>query len=165
MISWQERYKQAHYIWTCKTYPAMVRDGHYCFMGMPLGIMKAKGLKTICCNFAKWTGNHLEPTNNVGIVKDNREIVTDVIGRKKQIGSIEYIRSGMELGTSDLKGHIRPLKQPYPVPVYVEIKANKDRMREEQIAYKERVTSTGAFHCIVKHPADFFEFYDYILSL
>ena len=71
----------------------------------------------------------------------------------------------MNRGTTDCKGHIKPLKHQYPVPVYIEIKAGSDRMREDQKAYKEKVTSTGAFHCIVKIPEDFFEFYDYIINL
>lgn len=164
-MNWKQRYKEAHHQWSILHTPSVVNDGHYTFLGMPMGIMSAKGLKTICCNFAKWTGNHLEPTNNVGIVKDNREIITDVIGRQKQIGSIEYRKSGMNKGTSDIKGHLKPVLQRFPVPVYIEIKAGKDYMKEDQKNYKEKITSTGAFHCIVKKPEDFFAFYDYILSL
>lgn len=165
MQDWKKRYREAHYQWCLKHRPAVVKDGHYTFFGMPQGIYKAKGLKEICCNFCKWTGHHLEPTNNVGIPIDNRRILTDIVGRQKQIGSLEWQRSGMTRGTTDCKGHIKPTRNKYPVPIYIEIKAGSDYMREDQKAYKEMVTNTGAFHCIVKIPEDFFEFYDYILNL
>lgn len=160
----KQRYNEAHYKYQCKEYPNVINDGHYAPPAWPK-IATSNGLTAFICNYAKWTGNHLERTNNMGRPIDKTKAYTDVIGKQRVIGSIEWQKGSGINGTSDIKGHILSLHQTFPIPVYIEVKINKDTQSPEQQKYERKVSSTGALYCIIKTPEDFFSFYDYVINL
>lgn len=163
---WKLRYNEAHKLNHTRKYPKFVADGFYTPPTMPK-FKTANGLTKLICNFLLWSCHHGERTNNMG-----RPIAKTRPQFNIHTGRVEHLDNGIEWqkgtgtkGTSDIKGHINNLNHKFPIPIYVEVKINKDTQSDEQKYYEKQVTKTGALYCIVKTPEDFFAFYDYCLSL
>lgn len=111
--------------------------------------------------FLNATGNYGAIIENRGQRLDNRKTVTDVIGRQKVIGSVEFIGSGMRKGIADIKATIKgraidiELKRVY--------KNGKDRQSDDQKKEQQRIENAGGQYWIVKDFQDFYDKYlDYI---
>lgn len=161
---WNERYQSLHELDFKQRTPVAYRDGFYALPKMPK-VSTANGLTTLAVNVFNWLGWHLERTNNMGRPVDKTKTYTDVIGRTRKIGSIEWQKGTGTKGTSDCKGHAKGIHMQYPIPVYIEIKAGRDRMSTDQKDYQHKVTSTGALHLVLKDPAELFEFVLYIYNM
>jgi len=107
--------------------------------------------------FLNVTGNYGSIIENRGQRLDNRKTVTDVLGRQKIIGSVEFIGSGMRKGIADIKATIRgrsidiELKRIY--------KNGKDRQSEEQKKEQELIERAGGEYWIVSSFEDFYKKY------
>lgn len=103
------------------------------------------------------TGNYGSIIENRGQRKDNRKVVTDVLGGQKVIGSVEYIGSGMRKGLADVKAIING------TPIDFELKRNyskgKDRMSSHQLQELERINRAGGKYVIVSSFEDFHRWY------
>jgi len=165
-MTWKERYCKAHEEDFKKKYPSAYSSGHYFQPALPK-YKTANGLTTLICNVMKWTGHHAERTNNMGRpIKKYFEKFNILSGKLERIeNGIEWQKGTGDRGTSDIKGHFRNKNFEYSIPIYIEVKVNKDRMSEDQKKYQKNVTSSGALYLIAKTPEDFFEFYDYLISL
>ncbi len=97
-------------------------------------------------------GHFAERTGNEGRIIDQRQTVTDVLGRSKQIGSIKRIPSSGTNGTSDIKAIINGRM------VAIEIKIGKDRQSPDQKNYQSMVERSGGIYFIAKDFQSFFEF-------
>jgi len=165
-MDWKQLYSDAHKINFEKEYPSAFKEGHWFSPTLPK-YKTANGLTNLICNYMKWMGHHLERTNNMG-----RPVKKKMPKFNLFTGRVEYLDNGIEWqkgsgikGTSDLKGHFVSAKHKFPIPIYIEIKINKDRMSEHQKEYQKQVTSTGAIYQVVKTPEDFFSFYNYLVNL
>jgi len=163
-LGWRIKYQQAHEIYFKVKCPQVYAAGLYTPPKYP-NVKTANGLSLFACNYFTYLGQRLERTNNMGRRIDNRKTYVDVLGHTRQIGSIEWQKGTGERGTSDLKGHFKPFGARWAIPVYIEVKAGKDRMSQEQKEYMERVTSTGAMHLILRTPEDLYQFVDYLKTL
>lgn len=107
--------------------------------------------------FLLLTGNYAAIIENRGQRKDNRKTVTDVLGRQKIIGSVEFIGSGMRKGLADIKATIKGLS------VDIELKRvyenGKDRQSEEQKKEQSRIEFAGGQYWIVESFEDFYHKY------
>ena len=166
MTHWIARYRAAYNEYFARSFPVAFKDHGIPNVKIPV-VSKSNGLRMMCCNYCKWNGHHLEPTNNMGRPIQKYAPKFNIFS-----GNIENIESHVEWqkgsgikGTSDCKGHINNPRHTFPIPVYIEIKIAKDKQSAHQVAYEHRVTETGAIYHIVKTPEDFFSFYDYVLSL
>lgn len=166
MSNWKHRYQQAHEHNFKKKYHEAYADGHYAAPKLPV-YKKSNGLTTLCCNYAKWLGHHLERTNNLGIPTRKKIPKFNIMSGKLEHldGGIEWRKGTGTKGTSDIKGHIFSPKHKFPIPVYIEIKIGRDKMSEEQKEYERKVTASGALYCIVKTPEDFFSFWDHVMGV
>lgn len=115
----------------------------------------------------KWNGHHAERTNNMGRpIKKYFEKFNILSGKLERIeNGIEWQKGTGDRGTSDIKGHFLNKNFQFSIPIYIEVKVNKDKMSKHQKEYQRNVTLTGALYLIAKTPEDFFNFYDYLISL
>ena len=73
---------------------------------------------------------------------------TDVMGKKKEIGGM-YI-PGHGKGKADIKAVIKGRS------IEIEVKHGRDKLRPDQIDYKERIEKAGGVYLVVKTWEDFF---------
>lgn len=107
-------------------------------------------------DFLKLLGHQAERINTMGVMRDNRKVVTDVLGNRKMIGSTEWIRGGTTPGSADISATV------YGMAVKIEVKIGADRQSEKQIEYQLSVQQAGGIYYIAK---DFQSFYEWVLPL
>ena len=110
--------------------------------------------------FLNLTGNYASIIENRGQRIDKRQEVTDVLGQRKTIGSIDWIGSGMRKGIADIKAIIHG--KPYDIELKRVYAKGKDRQSEHQKLEQERIEKAGGNYIIVK---DFQDFYDIYIKL
>ena len=119
---------------------------------------KANGLQRCIKDFMTFNGHHCERINTMGVPIDNRKIVTDVLGFKKQIGSIEWRPSTSTKGSADMQGVINGRIY------YFEIKIGRDKQSPDQVKFQQSVELAGAKYFIIKSFDEFIEVYDNIIG-
>lgn len=100
----------------------------------------------------KWfqlMGGQCERVSVTGRAIDNTKIVTDVIGRQRMIGSVQYIKSSMKVGTADLSGIL------WSIAFRIEVKVGKDTWKDAQKEYAKDVERAGGVY-ILAHTWDNF---------
>ena len=119
---------------------------------------KANGLTKCILDWMKFSGHHAERINTMGVPVDKRKIVTDVIGRQRQIGSMTWRKGGGTKGSADVQGVIQGRI------FYFEVKIGNDKQSEPQIEFQKQVESAGAKYFIVRNFDQFIEIYEQIIS-
>ena len=114
----------------------------------------ANGLTRSICDFLKFSGWQAERINTTGRVIDTREVVTDVIGRSKEIGSTTWIPSSGRRGSADISSTIKGRS------VKIEVKIGKDRQSQHQKDYEREVKAAGGQYWLVRDFASFLKRYD-----
>ena len=108
--------------------------------------------KTIC-KFITYIGGQAERISNQGQYRDNTKVVTDVLGRKRTIGSGTWTKGQGTNGTADISSTI-PIKmkngQTIGLSLKIEVKFGKDRMSQAQGRYKQEIEKTGGRYMIAK---------------
>jgi len=117
---------------------------------------KTNGLTKCVYDYVALMGYFVERTGNEGRVIDNRQTVTDCIGRTKTIGSIKRVRSSGTPGTSDLKAIINGQF----VAIEIKCQATHDRIRPDQLKYKIKVEQSGGVYYIARDFATFKQWFD-----
>ena len=96
--------------------------------------------------------HHAERINTMGRPIDNRKIVTDVLGHKRQIGSVTWIKTAGQKGSSDISAVINGRA------VRIEVKI-LDRQSQEQKEYQRQVEAAGGTYIIVRSFQAFYDWY------
>lgn len=100
-------------------------------------------------------GFHAERINSTGAIKDNRTTSTDVLGNIRTIGSVDWIKSTTQKGTSDISATI----QGRSVKIEIKCKATGDNIQSEaQKEYQSQIEKAGGTYIIV---STFEEFYNW----
>ncbi len=120
----------------------------------------ANGLEQCICDFMKFEGHFSERIKNQGRKVDKTEVVSDVLGRRRVIGSSHYIAGSGTNGTSDVKIQLAP----YGITWSCEVKIGKDRQSEAQQTYQAKVTKVGGYYTLTHTFDEFLEQYDNILQ-
>lgn len=107
--------------------------------------------------FLNLSGNYGAIIENRGQRTDNRKVVTDVLGRQKVIGSVQFIGSGMRKGIVDVKAIIKG--RAVDIELKREYAKGKDRMSDHQKEEMERVTNAGGIYMVVSSFDDFYQKY------
>lgn len=115
----------------------------------------ANELTKCVIDFIQLSGYHAERVSPEGRVIDNRKTFTDVVGRKRTVGTVKRIPTSMRKGTSDIHSVLHGGKF-----VAIEIKFNKDTQSKAQKKYEEDIKKIGAEYWIVKTFDDFIAKYD-----
>jgi hypothetical protein len=105
-------------------------------------------------DFINLSGYQAERINNTGRPIDRRETYTDVLGRTKTIGSIQYIRGTGTNGTADISATIKGRS------VKIEVKVGRDKQSQDQKEYQERIERSGGLYVIAKTFQEFYEWYN-----
>jgi hypothetical protein len=108
--------------------------------------------------FCELMGHNVRIIENRGFRKDKTKLVDDVTGGKRIIGTVEFQRSGMKKGISDLLGSIKG--KSVAIEVKRIYKKGKDRMSDDQKKYQQQQESDGGVYVIVSGFNDFIEWYD-----
>ena len=114
------------------------------------------GLTKLVIDFIRANGYHAERVSNQGQYRDNSKIVTDVLGRKRKIGSGTWTKGQGINGTADIHCIIKSK------PVMIEIKFGSDRQSKAQKEYQKFIESSGGIYLVVKTFEDFYNWFNSI---
>ena len=114
----------------------------------------ANGLTRAIIDWLKLNGNQAERINTTGRMLDQRKVVTDVIGRTRQIGSTKWIKGSGQRGSADISATIRGQS------VKIEIKIGRDRQSEHQKEYQKQIEQAGGQYWIIRTFDQFVELYN-----
>ncbi|MCA0363619.1 MAG: hypothetical protein LCH67_06220 [Bacteroidetes bacterium] len=116
---------------------------------------KANDLTRAIITFLQLKSQQAERVSSEGRVIDNRQTVTDSIGRIMTIGTMKRVYSSTTKGTADISATINGRS------VKIEVKIQKDVLSEAQKAYQKAIESAGGIYLIAK---DFQSFYDWFME-
>ena len=132
-------YDEFKYPLTCKLrdpiYPPCIKERN-----------TTNGLTKSIINFIRLMGWQSERISSMGRYSDNTEIVTNVIGQVKVIGSKQWIKSTSTNGTGDISSTIAGGS----VKVEVKNAMTKDRKKQAQINYGVTIDISGGIYYIAK---------------
>lgn len=122
----------------------------------------ANGLTQCIIKFLTYEGCQAERINTMGKLVDSRQVVTDVVGLNKQIGSIKWQKGTGTKGSADISATIPVVIGGIKVGVSVkiEVKFGKDRQSEDQKKYEANINSSGGVYTIARNMDDFIGWYD-----
>jgi hypothetical protein len=113
----------------------------------------ANDLTRCIIKFLQLKGHQAERISVTGRMIDHREVVTDCLGHRRQIGSTEWIKGSMQRGTADISATI------YGRSVKIEVKIRYDKQSAAQRRYQSQVESSGGLYYVAKDFETFFEWY------
>ncbi len=113
----------------------------------------ANGLTRCIIDFLRLNGWQAERINNTGRLVDRRETYTDVLGRSRTIGGIEWIKGTGTDGTADLSCVIAGK------PVKIEVKIGRDKQSDKQKQYQASIEKAGGLYFIAKSFDGFYSWY------
>ena len=109
----------------------------------------ANGLTRCIIMYINAIGGFAERINTMGRIIDKTKTVTDVVGRQRTIGSMQYIPTSGVRGSADISAQF--MGKSYKV----EVKIGKDRQSIHQKAYQEAIERTGGVYLLVRSFEDF----------
>jgi hypothetical protein len=115
----------------------------------------ANGLTKCIIDFLNFKGHQAERIATSGRWLDQREIVTNVVGISKTIGTGKWIPGSGTKGSADISATLKGRS------VKIEVKIGNDRQSEDQKAYQQHIESAGGVYIIAK---DFETFYGWYKS-
>lgn len=111
----------------------------------------ANGLSKMIVDYIGFIGGIAERRSNTGRRIDNTKIVSDIMGRKRTIGSLKWIPGTGRNGTSDLSGVFKS------TPLAIEIKIGKDKQSLAQKKYQKDFENAGGWYYIARSFDDFYK--------
>jgi len=114
----------------------------------------ANGLTKGIIAFLRLSGHQAERISVTGRRIDRRVEYTDVLGHRRQIGSVEWIPSSMQKGTADISATINGKS------VKIEVKIGRDRQGQAQKAYQQQVEAAGGLYMIATELQQFVDWYE-----
>ena len=119
----------------------------------------ANGLTRCIIDWLRFNGHQAERISVSGRYIDKSKVVSDCIGNKRVIGSGQWIKPTMQVGTADISATIRGLS------VKIEVKIGNDRQSEAQRQYQKQIETAGGVYMVAKTFDDFLEQYLKIVQL
>lgn len=118
---------------------------------------ETNGMTRCIIRWIELNGYFAERTGTMGRMIDNTEIVTNVLGQQKKIGSMEYIKGSGTVGSSDIKASVNGKT------VYIEVKnkyTNDNRQSPDQIKYQKKIELAGGVYYIARCFDSFVDWWD-----
>lgn len=117
----------------------------------------SNGLTKCVIDFIKVKGFHAERINSTGSMRDNTKTITDVLGRKRTIGSVTWIKSTTQNGTSDISATIKGKS----IKIEIKCAASGDKYQSErQKIYQKQIEASGGVYLIVREFKDFYNWFN-----
>lgn len=113
-------------------------------------------------DYINFNGFQSERINSTGRQIDNRKTSTDVLGNQRTIGSVKWIKSNTQTGTSDISATIKGRS----VKIEIKCAGSGDKYQsEEQKIYQKQIEAAGGIYLIVRNFNQFYEwFHDFVKS-
>lgn len=156
---WKIRYQRAHRLNQIRTTPTYVKDHGFLATKFPKA-EETNGLQMFVKNFCIWNGHFANRINTQGQFRVEK--VKLAFGNFRN--NVSWTPSTTRKGTADTDINLKHSKFKFGIPVKAEIKAGKDRQRDEQKEFEQWVTETGAIYIIVDSPETWLKFYDNIMQ-
>ena len=118
----------------------------------------ANGLTKCVIDYIRLTGGLAERINSTGRYIDNSQVFEDVLGRKRSIGTGQWLPTSGMKGTADISAVIRGRA------VKIEIKIGKDRQSEDQKKYQQAVEQAGGIYLTCHSFAEFYDWFQHYQS-
>lgn len=124
----------------------------------------ANGLTKCIVDFLNLSGHQAERIRSEGRMIDNTKQYTDVLGHRKTIGSVKYIKASSQNGTADISATVQVfvMGRPLGIACKWEVKM-RDKQSEAQARYERSVTDAGGKYFIVHNWPEFWEQYESVL--
>lgn len=114
----------------------------------------ANGLTRCIISWIRLHGYQAERISCTGRMIDQRKTYTDVLGHRRVIGSVTWIKGSMQRGSADISSILQGRS------VKIEVKVGRDRQSEAQRAYQAQVEASGGVYYIARDFQSFFEWYN-----
>lgn len=114
----------------------------------------ANGLTRCIIDYLHYKGWQAERINTMGVPTDTRREVSDIMGHRRMIGSVQWRKGGGTVGSADISATIRGRS------VKIEVKIGKDRQSPAQREYQRQVEQSGGLYYIARNFTDFLYWYD-----
>lgn len=139
-------------------HPLMAEHAPYSIKASNYSDKKTNGLTKCVIAFLRLNGWQAERINTMGVPKDNTKEVSNVLGQKYKIGSVEWRRTTGTKGSADISATIRGRS------VKIEVKCDRDSQSDAQKAYQADIERSGGIYVISKDFDTFVEWYDNTLE-
>lgn len=113
----------------------------------------ANGLTKCILAYIRHKGGQAERINTMGIPHDTRQQATDILGRTRTIGSVEWRPSGSTVGSADISATIGGRS------VKIEVKIGRDKMSDAQRRYQRDIEAAGGIYYVARNFTDFWKWY------
>jgi hypothetical protein len=113
----------------------------------------ANGLTKMVIDFIRLSGGQAERISVTGRSIDRRKVVSDCMGARRMIGSLQWIRPTMTPGTADISATVNGRS------VKIEVKIGKDKQSSRQIEYQKRIEDAGGVYIIARNFDQFYQWY------
>ena len=113
----------------------------------------ANGLTRCIIDFIRFNGGQAERINTTGIPIDTRREVTDIMGHRRTIGSVQWRPSGATVGSADISATIRGRA------VKIEVKVGRDTQSDAQRQYQASIEAAGGIYYIARDFESFVNWY------
>jgi hypothetical protein len=118
---------------------------------------KANALTTCIIDFIRLKGGQAERINTMGRPINRQSTFTDVTGRMRTIGRVEWIPGTCTKGSADVAATIAGRS------VKIEVKVGRDKQSSAQVKYQEDVEVAGGLYYIARNFTDFKEWIDNLI--
>jgi hypothetical protein len=144
-----------------RKYPTWTDEDYKSFTHYDKSDNNANGLTRCIIDFLTYEGCQAERINTMGRRIDKTEVTTDVLGRKRSIGSVEWQKGTGTKGSADISATIPMLVNGMKlgVSVKIEVKYGKDRQSEDQKKYEHSINSAGGIYYIARNMDEFYQWY------
>jgi len=109
----------------------------------PIKANSANELTKAVIKFIRLSGNQAERISVTGRTINKRTTYIDVLGHRKQIGSVKYIPSAMTKGSADISSTI------HGKSIKIEIKWGHGHQSPAQAKYQSEIEKAGGVYLIV----------------
>lgn len=113
----------------------------------------ANGLQYCIIDWLEFDGQQGEPIKVKGTMVDNTKVVTDVLGSRRIVGSVDWTKSTMTKGSADISATIEGRS------IKIEIKINTDRQSQNQKEYQQSIERAKGVYVIIKTLGGWAEWY------
>lgn len=158
----KQRILESKRIWLQSEHPTWNEYEINNFMYFDDSDNNTNGLTRCILKFLKYEGCQAERINTMGKMVDNRQIVKDVVGLVREVGSKSWQKGTGTKGSADISATIPVVISGIKVGVSVkiEVKFGKDRQSADQKKYEANINSSGGVYTIARNMDDFIGWYD-----
>ena len=124
--------------------------------------LTSNGLTKCVIDFIRFNGFHAERINSTGSVRDNTKTITDVLNRKRTIGSVTWVKSTSQNGTSDISATINGMS----VKIEIKCAASGDKYQSKaQKIYQKQIEASGGIYLIIRNFSQFFDWFNEFVKM